>query len=723
MKHTPYILLGSLLLLLLATACEKDTDAAVFAPQVTTGTATDIYRKGATLSGSIVKTETTPVERYGILFSELQSMAEYEELNITTNESNFTVQKQNLEPGVTYYFCSYAYSGYTTVRGEVRSFTTSQSNAPVFSSVNLVDSTTTSVTIRTTVLDDGGSELMLSGFCYVEGTDKMPTFIDQVENATVTGDNTMEVTINGLTPGNTYRVRAYAATSKGVGYSEPLTVTMATAALPDNPEVAYLASGQLFNERIKQLANPTATRAYTDEDTKITSIIFQGEVSETPQGAVQVSADDSPAPIYASFNAADGHLTVSTAAKRMEIVDASYLCARLIALQSIDWGGFSINKTTTKMNSMFLACPNLLSLDVSGWDTSNVTDMSNMFGDCSSLATLDVSGWNTSNVTDMSYLFASCSTLNSLDVSSWNTSKVSDMEGMFTYCSVLSSLDVSSWDTSNVTNMASMFFGCQALAAVPVEKWDTSNVTDMHGMFFNCQTLSSLEVDGWNTSKVTDMSSMFNYCRALPSLDVSGWDVSKVTGMGYMFYECIALTSLDVSQWNTSNVTNMDNLFGNCNALTSLDVSNWNTSNVTDMDHVFWGCCNLTSLDVSTWDVSKVTDMTEMFNNCTRLVTLDVSGWDVTNVTTMYGMLGDCHALASLDLTKWSLNESMNYANLFSSCAINSQDCTITCTQDTQTKLLARLESTLMHQTYFSWIIVDATNIDTNIDGIPNEEW
>ena len=43
----------------------------------------------------------------------------------------------------------------------------------------------------------------------------------------------------------------------------------------------------------------------------------------------------------------------------------------------------------------------LTSLDVSGWDTSNVTNMNNMFYICRSLTSLDVSGLDTSNVTNM----------------------------------------------------------------------------------------------------------------------------------------------------------------------------------------------------------------------------------------------------------------------------------------------------------------------------------
>ena len=230
MKQIHHILAG-LLLLVMATACEKDTDAEIFAPKVTTGTATDIYRKGATLSGSIALTETSIVDRYGILFSNLQSMAEYKELTVTSGESDFSMSIQDLEPGETYYFCSYAHSGYSIVRGEVRSFTTSQSNAPIFDTPVISETGESFFNVSSTLLDEGGSEIMLSGFCYNEVGEDEPTFMDNVVNVETSG-NSISATINGLQPGKTYQVRAYGASGNGLAYSGMVTVTTGEAVVP-----------------------------------------------------------------------------------------------------------------------------------------------------------------------------------------------------------------------------------------------------------------------------------------------------------------------------------------------------------------------------------------------------------------------------------------------------------------------------------------------------------
>ena len=101
-------------------------------------------------------------------------------------------------------------------------------------------------------------------------------------------------------------------------------------------------------------------------------------------------------------------------------------------------------------------------LDLSGWDTSNVKNMSHVFSFCDKLESLDLSGWNTSNVEDMTTMFFSCTNIESLDLSSWDVSKVKDMNYMFYYCSDLITLDLSGWNTSNVEDMSYMFYECPA---------------------------------------------------------------------------------------------------------------------------------------------------------------------------------------------------------------------------------------------------------------------
>ena len=121
-----------------------------------------------------------------------------------------------------------------------------------------------------------------------------------------------------------------------------------------------------------------------------------------------------------------------------------------------------------KMTSMFSACKNLTSLDLSGFDTSAVTNMSIMFSGCIGLTNLDLSGFDTSAVTDMSSMFNGCNNLTNLDLSGFDTSSVTDMGNMFIGCSRLINLDLSGFDTSAVTSMNNIFNNCSCLRLITI---------------------------------------------------------------------------------------------------------------------------------------------------------------------------------------------------------------------------------------------------------------
>ena len=149
-------------------------------------------------------------------------------------------------------------------------------------------------------------------------------------------------------------------------------------------------------------------------------------------------------------------------------------------------GGIIANES---MIEYFADFDKMTSIDLSAFDTSEVTDMEEMFASCRSLTSLDVSKFDTSQVTYMILMFNNCSSLTSLDVSNFDTSKVTDMNCMFASCSSLTSLDLRSFDTSKVTNIGYMFDSCSKLTKITVSnKWLISSSTDITNMFNSCGT-------------------------------------------------------------------------------------------------------------------------------------------------------------------------------------------------------------------------------------------
>lgn len=316
------------------------------------------------------------------------------------------------------------------------------------------------------------------------------------------------------------------------------------------------------------------------------------------------------------------------------------------------------------MDNMFTSC-GVNSLDLSSFNTSNVTSMNGIFTNCINLEKLDVSNFDTSNVTNMYGMFLHCQSLKLLDLASFNTSNVTTMANMFNDCNSLEVLNLSSFNTSKVTDMSSMFNYCTNLTKLNTSNFDTSNVTDMHSMFYNCRTLTEMDLSNFNTSQVTDMGDMFGACHNLTSLNLVSFNTSNVTDMSYMFYECENLTSLDVSKFDTKMVTNMSGMFNDCSSLTSLNLSNFDTSQVTDMSFMFDRCSSLTSLDLSNFDTSQVINMTYMFSSNENLKSLNVSNFNTGKVTNMERMLEGCYKLESLDLSSFDTGQVTNMNMMF----------------------------------------------------------
>ena len=113
------------------------------------------------------------------------------------------------------------------------------------------------------------------------------------------------------------------------------------------------------------------------------------------------------------------------------------------------------------------------------------------------------------------YMFCNCKSLSSIDLSNFNTQNVTNMQSMFSYCKSLSSLDLSNFNTQNVTNMEFMFYHCNSLSSLDLSNFNTQNVTNMEFMFYHCNSLSSLDLSNFNTQNIPNMQYMFYYCNSL----------------------------------------------------------------------------------------------------------------------------------------------------------------------------------------------------------------
>ena len=321
-------------------------------------------------------------------------------------------------------------------------------------------------------------------------------------------------------------------------------------------------------------------------------------------------------------------------------------------LESINFGENNIYKINS-MNHLFQNCMKLTSLDLSNFDTSKVSKMVYLFYNCNSLKYLNIPKFNTSSVKDMNSMFFKCSELTSLNLQNFDTSSVTTMYQMFYGCSQLLSLDLSNFSTLNVKNMEGVFRGCSKLEYINVSSFDTSSVEKMKEMFYDCKSITSLDLSNFNTQKLNEMESMFRGCNNLLSLDLSNFKTSLVTSFLFLFNDCYKLTSLDISSFNTIKCTNMKNMFSNCESLKSIDLSSFNTEIVSNMQYMFSGCKNILSLDLSNFNTAKAPKIDYMFNNCESLIFLNLNSFN------QIGSIDNTFSGISTQL-KYCINEENN---------------------------------------------------------------
>ena len=106
-----------------------------------------------------------------------------------------------------------------------------------------------------------------------------------------------------------------------------------------------------------------------------------------------------------------------------------------------------------------------------------------MFYGCDKIIEIDLSKFDSSDVSIMTSMFQCCSSLNSINLSNIKTSKITTMIDMFYGCQKLSSLDLSNFDTSSITVMTNMFNGCTNLEFINFKSLQPNAAEGAVGVF------------------------------------------------------------------------------------------------------------------------------------------------------------------------------------------------------------------------------------------------
>jgi surface protein len=148
------------------------------------------------------------------------------------------------------------------------------------------------------------------------------------------------------------------------------------------------------------------------------------------------------------------------------------------------------------------------------WEDVIITNCAMMFYKCENIIEIDFSNFNTSNVNSTRQMFFGCINLKSLNLSNFDTSKVIYMIEMFYNCYSLTSLDLSNFNTSQVFHsydsirggMFYMFYNCSSLVSLNLFNFQITYYID--NIFYKCESLSYINFGNATIEKESIISEL-----------------------------------------------------------------------------------------------------------------------------------------------------------------------------------------------------------------------
>ena len=152
-------------------------------------------------------------------------------------------------------------------------------------------------------------------------------------------------------------------------------------------------------------------------------------------------------------------------------------------------------------------------------------------------------------LTNASYMFSGCENIINLDLSYFNTSEINKMSNMFSYMN-LENIDLPIFNTKNIMTMKDMFAYCNSLRNIKLRFFNTSKIDDMRGMFQYCKKLKNVEFSSSNDINVGKLDDMFDSCENLEEVDLSTFIFSKKTTVESIFHKCTNLYKVGINDIN-----------------------------------------------------------------------------------------------------------------------------------------------------------------------------
>ena len=296
-----------------------------------------------------------------------------------------------------------------------------------------------------------------------------------------------------------------------------------------------------------------------------------------------------------------------------------------------------------------------------------VRNMSYMLNNCKNLVSVDLSRFNTKNIISTEAMFQMCPLKDIPSIiSKLSFPNLINVRAMFCKCLNIKTIpDLCNIfnKTNKISDISMLFNGCKNLKEIiNFNKWYLPNITDMSYLFNRCKEIATINFGKITSENIINMCGLFNCCEKLSSIKQMVWKTNNVEDMSIMFQRCINLYRLDdIHKFNTKNVKDMSGIFSNCNHLMVIPkIGNWNINNVRKIVGLFNECHGLEKIpDLGSWNMSHIKDASGMFYNCKYLTEVKgIRNWRFDNGAIIDKIFDRCSLPNTDDIIKaWKEKE------------------------------------------------------------------
>lgn len=169
-----------------------------------------------------------------------------------------------------------------------------------------------------------------------------------------------------------------------------------------------------------------------------------------------------------------------------------------------------------------------------------LTDYGYMFAD-SRIGSLDMTGWDFSEVKSLAAFLMNCKRMDKIKCDGLNLKKCVDFHRCFYNCDGLDGIDINSWDLDEVSIFNEVFAECTNLVYCLCSNLNVMRLDETTGMYENCVNLRELDLSGWFTPDLNNANRMCKGCKKLRFADIRFTNVKGLRDMDEIFMDCVSL--------------------------------------------------------------------------------------------------------------------------------------------------------------------------------------